>query len=444
MDSKTLDQMIGNSRRKALVGGCAIVLAISGQAASASTYYIANNGSDSNAGTLAKPFASFSAATLKMVPGDTLYVRGGLYNLTARQIVRGNGSASSYQNILAYPGETPVFDAAKVGAGNDAFTVQGQYINFGGFEIKNSPKNGLVVWGGQHMTIQNCSLHDCQQSGFLAMYSTNWTVNDITVTGCSVYNTCMMNAPAARGTATSWSSAMSFLLASNIKAKNNVVFNNYGEGIDFNRCQNSTMNHNTIYDNYSVNAYLDNGISCDVSNNLIYSTGNTKFFRNGLAASGIQCAIEPSSYSGAIGLTNCTIQYNYVVNTGSGFCYGNYGLGGGMKNCLVQFNTFYKASGCMLSLAADKGHANNTFTNNIWCQANSGSMVYNGATTGVNFSQNCWYGGLSEKSYAGAGDIKSDPRFYTPGVYNTTGYRLLPGSPCLNKNMGAAVTAISP
>ena len=46
---------------------------------SATNYFVATNGDDSNAGTLDKPFATLQKAQSKVVPGDTVYIRGGEY-----------------------------------------------------------------------------------------------------------------------------------------------------------------------------------------------------------------------------------------------------------------------------------------------------------------------------------------------------------------------------
>jgi hypothetical protein len=45
-------------------------------------YYVATTGSDTNAGTLAEPFATIQHAADVMEPGDTCYIRGGVYRET--------------------------------------------------------------------------------------------------------------------------------------------------------------------------------------------------------------------------------------------------------------------------------------------------------------------------------------------------------------------------
>jgi hypothetical protein len=45
-----------------------------------SIYYVASTGNDSNSGTLNEPFKSINTAISKVVPGDTVIVRGGKYS----------------------------------------------------------------------------------------------------------------------------------------------------------------------------------------------------------------------------------------------------------------------------------------------------------------------------------------------------------------------------
>jgi hypothetical protein len=91
--------------------------------ARATTYYVATTGSDSAAGTQAAPFASWAKAQMAVVPGDTVYFRGGRYAYTDATSTCTSGTATVDAVDLtksgtsgnpirywAYPGEKPVFD----------------------------------------------------------------------------------------------------------------------------------------------------------------------------------------------------------------------------------------------------------------------------------------------------------------------------------------------
>ena len=69
-----------------------------------SVYYVASGGSDENSGTLDKPFRTIQKATEVMVPGDTCYVREGIYDETVSPAV--NGTAEKPITIKNYQGES--------------------------------------------------------------------------------------------------------------------------------------------------------------------------------------------------------------------------------------------------------------------------------------------------------------------------------------------------
>lgn len=68
--------------------------------------YVATNGSDSNNGTISSPYATLAAAISAAPSGATIVVRGGTYRN------QGSLTISKSLTILAYPGETPIFNGA--------------------------------------------------------------------------------------------------------------------------------------------------------------------------------------------------------------------------------------------------------------------------------------------------------------------------------------------
>ncbi|RQW02636.1 DUF1565 domain-containing protein, partial [candidate division KSB1 bacterium] len=62
--------------------------------------YIAPNGDDANPGTIAQPFATFSKAIAEAMSGDTIYVRGGTYNLTTTITISSAKSGTEDQPMV--------------------------------------------------------------------------------------------------------------------------------------------------------------------------------------------------------------------------------------------------------------------------------------------------------------------------------------------------------
>ena len=117
---------------------------------SATNYFVATNGDDSNAGTLDKPFATLQKAQSKVVPGDTVYIRGGEYRIREEQMMGGdhlrayvfemNKSGTQAKRICytGYQDERPIFNLTEVkseGKRVSVFYVSGSYLHFRNFEI---------------------------------------------------------------------------------------------------------------------------------------------------------------------------------------------------------------------------------------------------------------------------------------------------------------------
>lgn len=81
------------------------LLLYAGRLASAANYYVAANGSDSNPGTLAQPFATLEKARASMSLGDTTYVRGGTYIRSGTFTLTSADSGTTYR---AYTNESPI------------------------------------------------------------------------------------------------------------------------------------------------------------------------------------------------------------------------------------------------------------------------------------------------------------------------------------------------
>ncbi len=139
-----------------------LALATSG-AAHATDYYVATDGSDSNAGTMDAPFATLQKGESVAAAGDTVYIRGGTYKVTTPansgagiNFSKSGTSDTKQIRYWAYPGETPVFDFTNLVISTSGYTmglvVTGSYLYFKGLEICCVPmnmysNNGISVSG---------------------------------------------------------------------------------------------------------------------------------------------------------------------------------------------------------------------------------------------------------------------------------------------------------
>jgi hypothetical protein len=143
---------LANIDSLAITGGSAVQAAAC-DGATDGDYYVAVGGSNSNPGTIDRPFASLQRAIDVAQPGDLVYVRGGVYNIANPAIpsagVNFSKSGTSDTNRIkyfAYPGERPVLDFSNLRIQPDpnytfGVLVTGSYLHLKGFEIRNVPMN---------------------------------------------------------------------------------------------------------------------------------------------------------------------------------------------------------------------------------------------------------------------------------------------------------------
>lgn len=87
-------------------------LLLSFTAGYSATYYVSPSGSDTAGnGSLTTPWQTISKGQSMLAPGDTLYVRGGVYTESVTITVQGTENARI--TIAAYPGETPILDGGE-------------------------------------------------------------------------------------------------------------------------------------------------------------------------------------------------------------------------------------------------------------------------------------------------------------------------------------------
>jgi len=144
--------VVSRSKLGLLSAALALFAVLATRQAAATEYYVATTGNDSNAGTMAAPFASLQKGADIAVAGDTVWLRGGTYALT-KQVKLSKSGQSDAQRIKfwAYQKEVPIFDFSGYVTTNSAADVPqilltGNWLHLRGFEIAN----GKVGASGAH------------------------------------------------------------------------------------------------------------------------------------------------------------------------------------------------------------------------------------------------------------------------------------------------------
>ncbi len=174
--------------------------------ANATTYYVSPSGSDSNPGTIDKPFASWQKLSSVLRAGDIAYIRGGTYR-SPKAMGHGNypvdfrnlnGTASAHITVSAYPGEYPVLNLDNIV--ESVFMIgfylgNCSYIDFKGLRItglkqSTNPVQSLDGWRVDlcnQITFTQCEIDHMQGPGWRITQATP-TSSVITYTNCDSHD----------------------------------------------------------------------------------------------------------------------------------------------------------------------------------------------------------------------------------------------------------------
>ncbi|MFT3785456.1 MAG: right-handed parallel beta-helix repeat-containing protein [Tepidisphaeraceae bacterium] len=406
--------------------------------------YVATTGSDSAAGSLAAPYATIARAASAAKPGDNVYVRGGTYmpGGTNQIFIGSKGTASAHITFQPYNNEKVVLDGTNL-AGKDLVSIMGSYVDFGGFEVRNSQAIGIVLVNASYIRIFNNVVHDNSKLGIAAWGASQSAWTNVLVEGNTVYNNVKGYIPTGDN-ATGGFTGTGFTYGQNLVFRNNTVYHNYGEGITTDGVGGSVViEDNTMYDNRSMNIYLMQTSNAVIQRNLLYSLNDTRFYRYGMPAVGIQIANESTHAARA---SNNTVVNNITYNLRSGFYFGNYALGGALVNTLVANNTFVNSvqAGLWIDSAnAGQVHSGSRVMNNVFTQqTNTNTPAMFTASSGITFTSNLWHTlGAVPASVKSSSDVYADPKFVVTPSGSTLNFRVQILSPAVDK--GTNVSAIT-
>ena len=172
------------------------------------TYYVATNGKDSNNGTsLSTPFATWQRGINAAYPGDTIFVRGGVYYLVGVDVgvevnpqrwPVGQGRTGTKEKPIcfwAYPpdyesGNYPILDCAQIydtyETNFSCFSINAvEYWHIKGITIRNAYQRGVASRRPQgfgatfsaNLKFENCTAHNISARGFY-YFSGAWNTWD--------------------------------------------------------------------------------------------------------------------------------------------------------------------------------------------------------------------------------------------------------------------------
>jgi parallel beta-helix repeat protein len=346
---------------------------------SATTYYVATNGNNSNPGTGASPFASLNRAGQVVVAGDTVLVKAGTY---PGFLIRGkNGGSGSWIVFKPYANDEVIIDPYLDDYTDNPLAFQPQncsYIEFNGFKITDSnpyydsteyayysqgiDRPGIKVdnynGASSYIKIVNNKIYHIGENGILTTYYSHH---------CEIENNIIYE------TGLSKRGYGIYLGGDNHTLRNNIIHDAYGFGIHIYSTGGTTPDNNLV------------------ENNIVYNNGRTDYGKGypGFPAGG--------------------------KSRGDGIII----AGGGYYN-IVRNTIFYSNLKCGIRIS-DSNSAE-VFNNTVYNNGEEGLNIYPNMNTLI--KNNISYQNGGSEIYIGSGNSQDhnlfgiDPKFIDPLNYN--------------------------
>lgn len=310
--------------------------------------YVSLSGNDSNSGSFNNPVKTIEAAFLKIpIPasGQHLYAEivllSGTYYRTApiRQTMCNYRANGGYRNVSLRGIAPAVLDFSQVpypdAAEKSCITLLGDHIYVKNLTIRAGNSTLLPPFANT-LSFTYSGSYECSGVQYTKPRSTNILIDQVKVDSiykhglqvsnvdtvmirnCTVKHSCLIN---QGKDIDGWPSAIKVRLCTHSTVKNNLAFENYGEGIISNRTAWSDVYDNTSYNNYSHNIYVDNGDKVKVHGNLCYNT-DSAFWRNDtIAAYGVTISSEWYDANDWASLNEIYVYNNVLINSGKGLAW---------------------------------------------------------------------------------------------------------------------------
>lgn len=360
-------------------GSSLLCLILGPMVAWGSTYYVSTSGSDSNSGTsTSQPFRTIAKGVKPLRPGDTLYIRGGVWTERIDLMTPNtNGTSGGYIKIAGYPGEQVTIRYKDTPGGYGAIKARGTrgYLIFenlilDGVNMPSNEMGWLIRDGNHHFILRNLEIKNYKGTalGIIA--------NDIQIINCKIHdNISPINQAGYRHY------GIYFNRGSNGLIQGNQIYRNDGGGVQVfpGPVSNLVIRNNAIYSNNTMTSSQIGGIilqgtsSSSISSTKIY---NNLVYKNGSASdAGPASGIHIGDYASGTKVLNNTVygnrNYGVVVGSkassttiqnnityGNGKNYYSYGSGTGFSNNITADPKFVSTSSSNFQLQSSSPAAN--------------------------------------------------------------------------------------
>lgn len=244
-------------------------------------FYVAPSGSDRANGSKKHPWKTLARATERVMPGTTVHVMAGTYNLDGEFKTEASGVPGYRIRYVSEEKWGAKLRSSKSG-NSSVWWNQGSYVDIEGFDISGNGALGIYNTGSFTRIIGN-HVHDipapgCPSNGGAGIHDGNYTASDDEIIGNTVHDIGDPRALCMR---------VHGIYHANLRGKiaGNIVYHNQGWGIHlWHAASDVTVVDNEVYDNSYGGIVIgadaadfpshfgsnDNSI---VSNNKVYHNG---------------------------------------------------------------------------------------------------------------------------------------------------------------------------
>lgn len=324
---------------------CLLLLAFS---AGAKEFFVSPSGNDQLQGTKNQPFQTIFKASETAMPGDTITILGGEYQLHRQFRPVYSGLPNKWILYRGASGESVIFDGSlikKVVQQGDSVQFSRQtaglfqiekvnYLRFENITVRNSDAAGFIVRGPECKKIEliDCKSHQTHNSGIGLWYCDSVLVKDCEITAAND-NDAKYYLPGQRRGGEAPHEALSICGATNFEVCFNHVHHCHKEGIDCKEVsQHGVIHHNLVNDvprqAYYVDAWFGLLEDVEFHSNTAYN-----------CMWGFAISVEGKGSE----LRNVRFHHNLIYNmTGAGVLFGMWGDNLLRSDIHIYNNTFYR------------------------------------------------------------------------------------------------------
>ncbi len=384
-----------------------------------STYYVATNGNDSTGdGSYELPWRSITNGVSNVNDGDTLYVRGGVYN--ERVWCGDDGTLSQPITLSGYSNEVAILDGEftrPTGDFSGLLQIEADYWIVSNLTVRCSHGYGVAYSACATNWIYRVNSYSNMQSGIVTSGPRLW-VEDCAAWECSLTNAGFPGVTNSGGINIRDD-------ANDCVLTNCLAFHNWGESISVVGASGVTVSHCVTYDSQTPLYWMssDNGVIEDC---LIYSTGGS--YRN--PSHPRLDTLLFGDELGRPGSSNVVVRNNLILGCyHSVYAWSLYPTNG-LINCTFVGNTFGPVDGdANVRFHCDTNYGTVFVDNIVYDDEVTGSFLGDGITC----TNNLWWP-LAGTNMSGAGDVVADPLLRQiggtgAGTLSYTWFTLRPESP---------------